>query len=144
MLSECYLKYQKLKNNYDILWLFLWRPARETQKQNTYRRPEWSEYYEEKSLQLQIENYTCSTRLCDNKHTFGKQMPPDLAVLPALSIETIDWQNKYFSLVYVLSSDFSAKKETSQLSHNHSAMRKTLQNWHLDSLPAREVAWKSA
>ena len=28
--------------------------------------------------------------ICDNKHTFGKQMPPDLAVLPALSIETID------------------------------------------------------
>ena len=59
-------------------------------------KPKWSEWYEEKSLQLQIENYTCSTRLwmsyfiCDNKHTFGKQMPPDLAMLLAFLIETVD------------------------------------------------------
>ena len=30
MFSECYVKYQKLNNNYDVLWLFLRRPARET------------------------------------------------------------------------------------------------------------------
>ena len=72
------------------------RERNRNKRQSTYRRPKWSEYYEEKSLQLQIENDTCSTRLwlsyfiCDNKHTFGKQMPPDLAMLRALSIETVD------------------------------------------------------
>ena len=34
ILSECYVKYQKLKNNYDVLWLFL-TSAQETQKQKT-------------------------------------------------------------------------------------------------------------
>ena len=29
-------------------------------------------------------------KLCDNKHTFGKQMPPDLAMLLAFLIETVD------------------------------------------------------
>ena len=54
----------------------------------------WSEYYD--NFSLQTENYTCSTRLwlsdfiCGNKHTFGKQMPPDLAMLLAFSIETVD------------------------------------------------------
>ena len=73
------------------------RERRRNKRQSTYRRPKWSEYYEEKSLQLQIENYTCSIRLwmsyfmCDNKHTFGKQMPPDLAMLLAFLIETVDW-----------------------------------------------------
>ena len=51
-------------------------------------------------LQFQIENYTCSTRLwlsyfiCDNKHTFGKQMSPDLAMLLAFLLETVDWLDK--------------------------------------------------
>ena len=72
------------------------RERHRNKRQSTYRRPKWSEYYEEKSLQLQIENYTCSTKLwlsyfiCDNKHTFGKQMPPDLAMLLAFLIETVD------------------------------------------------------
>ena len=65
-------------------------------RQSTYRRPKWSEYYEDNILQLQIENYTCSTRLwlsyfiCGNKHTFGKQMSPDLAMLLAFLLETVD------------------------------------------------------
>ena len=62
------------------MWLFFWRQRerRRNKRQSTYRRPKWSEYYEEKSLQLPIENYTCSTRLClsyficDNKYTFGE------------------------------------------------------------------------
>ena len=64
---------------------------------STYRRPKWSEYYEDNILQPQIENYTCSTRLwlscfiCDNKHTFAKQMWPDLAMLLAFLLETVDW-----------------------------------------------------
>ena len=76
------------------------RERRRNKRQSTYRRPKWSEYYEEKSLQLPIENYTCSTRLCfsyficDNKHTFGKQIPPDLAMLLAFLIETVDWLDK--------------------------------------------------
>ena len=84
------------------MWLFFWRQRerRRNKRQSTYRRPKWSEYYEEKSLQLPIENYTCSTRLCfsyficDNKHTFGKQIPPDLAMLLAFLIETVDWLDK--------------------------------------------------
>ena len=34
--------------------------------------------------------FGCPNFICDNKHTFGKQMPPDLAMLRALSIETVD------------------------------------------------------
>ena len=47
-------------------------------------------------LQFQIEYYTCSTRLWlayfirDNKHTFGKQMSPDLAMFLAFLLETVD------------------------------------------------------
>ena len=128
MLSKCYVKYQKLKNNYDVLWqlfvtscardaeindnllavfmtscardtetndnllaifvrdpetndnllaifvrdtetddnllaIFVTSCARETQKQMIlYRRPKWSEYYEENFSQLQVENYTCSSK----------------------------------------------------------------------------------
>ena len=61
----------------------------------------WIEYYEDNILQLQIENYTSSTRLwlsyfiCDNKHTFVKQMSPDLAMLLVFYIfETVDWLDK--------------------------------------------------
>ena len=32
--------------------------------------------------------------MCDNKHTFGKQMPSDLAMLLAFLIETVDWLDK--------------------------------------------------
>ena len=32
-------------------------------RQSTYRRPKWSEYYADNILQLQIEKYTCSSRL---------------------------------------------------------------------------------
>ena len=80
---------------------------RESQKKNNiiksaYHRPESSEYYEENFSQLRIKNYTCSTRLwlsyyiiiCDNKYTFRKQMPQDLAVLLAFSIETVDRLDK--------------------------------------------------
>ena len=69
---------------------------RRNKRQPTYRRPKWSEYYEENFVQLQIENYACSTRfwlscfICDNKHTFGKQMSPDLAMLFAFLLKTID------------------------------------------------------
>ena len=80
---------------------FFWcqRERHRNKRQSTYRRPKWSEYYEEKSLQLQVENYACSTRcfsyfICDNKHTFGKQIPPDLAMLLAFLIETVDWLDK--------------------------------------------------
>ena len=51
---------------------------------------------EDNILQLEIENYTCSTRLllsyflCDNKHTFVKQMSPDLAMLLAFLLQTVD------------------------------------------------------
>ena len=77
ILSECYVKYQKLKNNYDVLWLILWRQCERgrNKRQFTYRRPKWSKYYEGNSLQLQIKSYTRSIRLClsyficDNKHT---------------------------------------------------------------------------
>ena len=80
----------------------MWRQRERgrNKRQSTYCRPKWSEYYEEKSLQLPIENYTCSTRLwlsyflCDNKHTFGKRMPPYLAMLHAFLIETVDWLDK--------------------------------------------------
>ena len=34
--------------------------------------------------------FGCPIFTCDNKHTFGKQMPPDLALLLAFSIETVD------------------------------------------------------
>ena len=89
------VKYEKLKNNDDVLRLFLWRPARETQKQKTI----WSEYYEyeDNILQLQTENYTFSTRLwlsyfiCDSKHTFVKQVSPDFAMLLALLLKTVGW-----------------------------------------------------
>ena len=60
-------------------------------RQSTYRRPKWSESYEENFSQLQSENYTCSARLwlsyfiCDSKHSLGKQMSPDLAMLLASS-----------------------------------------------------------
>ena len=60
------------------------RERHRNKRQSTYRRPKWGEFFK-----LQIENYTCSTRLwlsyfiCDNKHTFVKQMSPDLAMLLA-------------------------------------------------------------
>ena len=99
------VKYEKRKNNYDVLWLILWRPARETEtkRQSTYRRPKLSEYYENNILQLQIENYTCSTRLwlsyfiCNNKNTFVKQMSPDLAMLLTFLLATVDWLDKVVS-----------------------------------------------
>ena len=71
------------------------RERHRSKRQSTYI-PKWYDYYEEKSLQLQIENYTCYTRLwlsyfiCDNNHTFGKQMSPDLAMLLAFLIKTVD------------------------------------------------------
>ena len=34
--------------------------------------------------------FGCPILLCDNKHTFGKQMSPDLAMLLAFSIKTVD------------------------------------------------------
>ncbi len=41
ILSECYVKYQKLKNNYDVLWLFFWRQRERhrNKRQSTYCRP---------------------------------------------------------------------------------------------------------
>ena len=72
------------------------RKRHRNKRQSTYHRPKWSEYYEEKCLQLQIKNYTCSSRLwlsyliCDNKHTFVKQMSSDLAMLLAFLLETVD------------------------------------------------------
>ena len=51
--------------------------------------------YMENFSQLQIK-YTCCVRLwlsyfmSDNKHTFGKQVPPDLALLLAFLIKTVD------------------------------------------------------
>ena len=66
------------------------QPERHRHKrQSTYRKPKWSEYYEDNILHLQIESFTCSTRLClsyfisDSKHTFVKQISPDLAMLLA-------------------------------------------------------------
>ena len=65
-------------------------------RQSTYRTPKWSEYYEDNILHLQIEYCTFSTRfwlsyfICGNKHTFEKQMSPDLATLLAFSLETVD------------------------------------------------------
>ena len=100
------VKYEKLKNNYDVLWLFLWRPARDIETRDNLltagqKLMVWIEYYEDNILQLQIENYTSSTRLwlsyfiCDNKHTFVKQMSPDLAMLLVFYIfETVDWLDK--------------------------------------------------
>ena len=34
--------------------------------------------------------FDCPILLYDNKHTFGKQVPPDLAMLLVFSIKTID------------------------------------------------------
>ena len=34
--------------------------------------------------------FGCPILLCDNKHTFGKQMSPDVAMLLAFSIKTVD------------------------------------------------------
>ena len=67
--------------------------------QSAYRRPKRSDYYEENFSQLQIKNYTHSNWLgfgCPILYVtisilWGKQMPPDLAVLLAFSIETVDW-----------------------------------------------------
>ena len=80
--------------------IFVTSSTRDTKTKSTYRRPKWSEYYEENFSQLQIENYTCSTRLwlsyfiSDNKHTFGKQIPPDLPMLLAFSVKTVDRLDK--------------------------------------------------
>ena len=81
--------------------IFVTSSTRDTNKrQSIYRRPKWSEYYENFS-QLQIENYKCSTRLwlsyfiCDKKHTFVKQMSPDLAMLLAFLLETVDWLDNF-------------------------------------------------
>ena len=67
MFSKCYEKYPKY---YDVLWLFLWCPAQETETNDNLPTAVWILWGE--FVQLQIKNYTYSTRLwlsyfrCDN------------------------------------------------------------------------------
>ena len=78
-------------------------------------------------------NYTCSARfrlpffffICDNKHTFGKQMPQYLALLLASSIQPADWLDRKlhyrFSLLFLiifLSIETKRKKILSPVDRN--------------------------
>ena len=60
---KMFRKIPKLKNNYDVLWLFFWRHVRDAQKQKTISLPQakivgtlWGKFFT-----ASVENYTCST-----------------------------------------------------------------------------------
>ena len=75
MLSKCYVKYQKLENNYDVA-IFVTSCARDTDTNSQNGLNIMSRTFHSFKSKIRL---WLSYFICDNKHTFGKQMPPDLA-----------------------------------------------------------------